>query len=53
MEQARPCQKCHGTGEKIIEKCKKCHGQGFLEVHSEKTIDIPAGIESGMSIKMR
>lgn len=53
MEQQRPCSTCHGTGKKIIEKCKHCHGSGKLKEKIEKTIDVPAGIESGMSIKIR
>jgi molecular chaperone DnaJ len=53
MEQQRPCNTCHGTGKKIVDKCKHCHGTGKLKEKIEKTIDVPAGIESGMSIKMR
>ena len=53
MEQARPCHTCHGKGEKIIERCDHCHGKWHLDEKVEKTIDIPAGIENGMSIKMR
>jgi molecular chaperone DnaJ len=53
MEQSRTCGTCHGTGEKIIERCTHCHGKGKIHTKIEKTIDIPAGIESGMSIKMR
>lgn len=53
MEQARPCPKCHGTGEKIREKCTSCHGNGYTQIQVEKTIEVPPGIESGMSIKMR
>jgi molecular chaperone DnaJ len=53
MEQPRTCHVCHGTGEKITEKCDHCHGKWSLEEKVEKTIDIPAGIENGMSIKMR
>lgn len=53
MEQQRACHTCHGSGKKIIEKCKHCHGSGKLQERVEKTIDIPAGIENGMSIKIR
>lgn len=53
MEQERECNFCHGTGEIIIEKCGECHGKRFVESHIKKDIEIPAGIESGMSIKMR
>lgn len=53
MEQSRPCHTCHGTGEKIIEKCETCNGKGKTTEKISKTIDVPAGIENGMSIKMR
>ncbi len=53
MEQQRPCSICAGTGKKITEKCKSCHGSWKLSEKIEKNIDIPAGIESGMSIKIR
>ncbi len=53
MEQARTCHVCHGKGEKILKECEHCDGEWFLEEKIEKTIDIPAGIEWGMSIKMR
>ena len=53
MEQARPCITCHGKGEKIIEKCSHCHATGKIREKIEKTIEIPRGIENGMTIKLR
>lgn len=53
MEQARECSTCHGTGEKITEKCGTCHGKKYSDSVVKKDIDIPRGIENGMSIKMR
>jgi molecular chaperone DnaJ len=53
MEQARPCHTCHGTGEEIIEKCTYCHGKGKIAEKKERTLDVPAGIENGMSMKIR
>ena len=53
MEQARTCHICHGTGQEIIETCKYCDGAGKIQEKVEKSIDVPAGIENGMSIKMR
>jgi molecular chaperone DnaJ len=53
MEQARSCHVCHGTGQEIIEICEYCDGAGRIEEKVEKNIDVPAGIENGMSIKMR
>ncbi|GAB0174161.1 MAG: molecular chaperone DnaJ [Candidatus Altimarinota bacterium] len=53
MEQTRNCGVCHGTGKQIIEKCSVCHGKKYEDVSIKKDIDIPAGIENGMSIKLR
>lgn len=53
MEQARECNVCHGTGEKITEKCGTCHGKKYSDTSIKKDIEIPRGIENGMSIKMR
>ncbi|MBX9808840.1 J domain-containing protein [Candidatus Gracilibacteria bacterium] len=53
MEQARACGTCGGKGEKIIEKCTYCHATGKIKEKIEKTIDIPKGIENGMTIKLR
>ncbi|MBC7503364.1 DnaJ domain-containing protein [Candidatus Gracilibacteria bacterium] len=53
MEQARECGVCHGKGERIIEKCEYCNGKGKIKEKIEKTIDIPKGIENGMTIKLR
>jgi molecular chaperone DnaJ len=53
MEQERVCGTCSGTWEKITEKCSTCHGKKYTEESIKKDIEIPAGIEDGMSIKMR
>ncbi len=53
MEQSRVCHTCHGTGQKIVTKCEVCHGKKKMGSKVEKTIDIPLGIENGMSVKMR
>ncbi len=53
MEQTRACSTCNGTGEIITEKCHTCHGKKYEDILVRKDIEIPAGIENGMSIKMR
>ena len=44
---------CHGTGKIITDKCSTCHADRREAVKTEKEIDIPAGIDDGMTIKMR
>ncbi len=49
---AQTCPRCGGTGTIIKKPCKKCRGDGF--VASDETVDvtIPAGIASGMSLRV-
>lgn len=51
IEQACTCSVCGGTGEMITKKCDTCHGKKYIETKIKKDIEIPAGIEDGMSIK--
>lgn len=46
------CGACHGHGTVITDPCPDCAGEG--RVRAQRTIDvqIPAGIESGMRIRM-
>lgn len=53
MEQTRTCGTCQGTGKQILEKCSVCHGKKYEDSTIKKDIDIPPGIENGMSIKLR
>lgn len=53
MEQSRPCDQCNGSGSIIIEKCPDCNWTGKILEKITKNIEIPKGIEDGMSIKLR
>lgn len=45
------CPHCHGTGEVIKEKCPTCGGMGQQRVNKTLEIEIPEGVEDGMTIK--
>jgi molecular chaperone DnaJ len=46
------CTQCEGKG-KIPEKiCKECHGSGHTRVKRKVSVHIPAGIDSGMRLRM-
>ncbi|MDP2750125.1 MAG: molecular chaperone DnaJ [Nanoarchaeota archaeon] len=47
-----PCRKCSGSGTIIEKPCKKCRGLGKLDVEKTINVKIPAGIETGSSIRM-
>ncbi|MBW7954519.1 DnaJ domain-containing protein [Candidatus Gracilibacteria bacterium] len=52
IEQTGVCEKCHGTGEEIKSPCKKCHTNKRIKKEVEYEIEIPAGIDDGMVIKI-
>jgi molecular chaperone DnaJ len=46
------CTQCGGKG-KIPEKvCKECHGSGHTRVKRKVSVHIPAGIDTGMRLRM-
>ncbi len=48
----KACPKCDGFGEVITDPCKKCFGDGRLRKRRDLTVNIPAGINDGMRIRM-
>lgn len=47
-----PCPDCHGNGQKITDPCKSCHGEGVVKEKQRVRVHIPAGVDSGMRLKM-
>lgn len=49
---SRPCNECEGTGQIISDPCGTCRGR--KRVYRERTlaVNIPAGIESGMRLRL-
>lgn len=46
------CHECQGTGQVITDPCPTCHGQGREKKKQKVTLKIPAGVDSGMRLKM-
>jgi len=46
------CSECQGRGQRPSKKCKNCGGDGILAKSQDLTIKIPAGIDSGESIRL-
>ena len=46
------CSQCGGSGRIPEERCKTCNGSGHSRVKRTITVNIPAGIESGMRLRM-
>jgi molecular chaperone DnaJ len=47
-----PCPQCHGRGKLITELCSTCHGAGRVKEKEQVTLNIPAGIDTGMRLRM-
>lgn len=52
MQQIHPCSYCGGTGHVVTSPCGECGGTGLKKITVTETIQIPAGINSGMAFKI-
>ncbi|TAM89887.1 MAG: molecular chaperone DnaJ [Jatrophihabitans sp.] len=48
----RACTACGGTGEQISAPCPTCGSEGRVRARRTVTVDVPAGIEDGMRIRL-
>lgn len=49
---ATTCPQCRGTGQVITDHCKTCEGAGVIKKKEHIKVKIPAGIDTGMRLKM-
>ena len=49
---SRPCSACGGTGQQIPSPCPTCGAEGRVRARRTITVDVPAGIEDGMRIRL-
>ncbi len=49
---ARPCPQCQGQGQIITDPCNDCHGSGKTEFEAALKVPIPAGVDSGVRLKL-
>lgn len=48
-----PCQTCRGQGEIIDKPCNVCNGSGKVRKNKKLKLEIPAGVEDGMTLQLR
>ena len=53
MQTEQDCPDCNGTGKIIREKCTNCRGTGYVTKRTRISVSIPAGIDNGMSVRIR
>ncbi len=49
---AVPCSRCQGTGEFIERPCTDCGGEGRRTESRTLTVDIPAGVDEGSTLRL-
>jgi molecular chaperone DnaJ len=52
VQQTQTCRRCGGEGELYSEECSECGGVGQVRREAELTVDIPAGIREGQTLRM-
>ncbi len=49
---AVPCPRCQGTGQFIEHRCEDCRGEGRRNERRTLTVDIPAGVDEGSTLRL-
>jgi molecular chaperone DnaJ len=52
MVTSMPCSRCNGMGSRIESPCPQCRGEGRKNASSTLTIQIPAGVEDGSTMRL-
>ncbi len=53
VQQTSTCPRCEGSGEVYSEDCADCGGDGVVREEATLSVDVPAGIRSGQSLRMQ
>lgn len=48
----KTCTKCGGKGKTHTNPCTRCNGQGRVRTSRQITVDIPAGIDNGQTLRV-
>jgi len=52
VQQTRTCRRCDGEGTVYDETCGTCRGDGVVSRDATLSVEVPAGIEHGQTIRM-
>lgn len=52
MVTAGPCPRCSGIGRTVAEPCPDCRGEGRRTRERSYTVDVPAGIDDGNTLRL-
>lgn len=53
IQQRSVCQTCGGSGKIPKEPCRTCKGEGRLQEKKQITVDVPAGVSDGQTLRFR
>ncbi len=46
------CHRCRGTGRIVTRPCGRCSGEGRVRIEREISVDIPAGVDTGLRLRV-
>ena len=49
---ASTCSQCRGAGKVVTSPCGHCKGQGHVEKHRKVIVNIPAGVDTGVQLRL-
>ena len=52
VQQSVQCAQCQGAGKTPEHPCKSCNGEGNKREKTQITIDVPAGIDDGQTLRL-
>ena len=52
MVTSSPCARCAGSGQIIAHPCAECRGEGRTVEERTYTVEIPAGVDSGSTLRL-
>lgn len=52
ISNARPCERCHGSGQIVKNPCEHCHGAGKIKVERDIDLNIPKGVDEGQRLRI-
>lgn len=52
VQQTQTCSRCEGDGKVYSEQCGDCKGDGLVMSETTLTVDIPAGIKDGQTLRL-
>ncbi|AXR81995.1 molecular chaperone DnaJ [Natrarchaeobaculum sulfurireducens] len=52
VQQTTACRRCDGEGTIYSETCSTCRGEGYVRNEATLTVEVPAGIQDGQTLRM-